>query len=337
MGQRGVSCWYALILMVASCQGFVAAADQLPPFPADPAQWINSGPLSTSGLKGKGIVLWFFDDQCPRCRSRWPALMEMSKKFESQPVVFIAVNSGAGRAELEQYAREVKCSWPLLVDTSREFEKACGISPISLQNIYQLKFAKADGSLEYGNPDDIPATAEEALQGARWKVPPTEVPDSLKPTWVAIETGNYKGVAAPLKKAQGASKPETKEAASKLMEIVQQEMDDQVAAIKQAQDSGNNWTAFQLCNQFSARFIGFELPREIAALKKDLPKDAKVKAGLAAQKTMESARKSLSSGNHGAQKKALATLQQIISDFPDTDLSQSAQALIDSTKTRAEK
>jgi thiol-disulfide isomerase/thioredoxin len=315
----------------------MALADELPPFPADPAQWINSGPLTTSGLKGKGIVLWFFDDQCPRCRSLWPALLEMSKKFENQPVVFIAVNSGAGRAELEEYARSVKCTWPFLVDTSREFEKACGISPISLRNIYQLKYAKADGSFQYGDPDDMPGTAEKALEGAQWKVPPTDIPEALKPTWIAIETGNYKAVAAPLKKAQNASKAETKEAARKLMEIVQQEIDDQISAIKQAQESGNNWTAFQLCNQFSGRFTGFELPKDVATLKKDLLKDAKVKAGLAAQKSMESARKSLSSGNPTAQKKALATLEQIISDFPDTDLSQSAQAMIDSTQTRADK
>lgn len=329
--------WCGLLLMVGGCLTSVAVADELPPFPSDPALWINSGPLTASGLKGKGVVLWFFDDQCPRCRNRWPALIEMSKKFDGQPVVFIAVNSGAGRAELEEYARDVKCSWPVLVDTSREFERACGVFPISLQNIYTVKYARADGSLHFGNHDDMPGTAEKALEGAQWKVPPTEIPDSLKPTWIAIETGNYKGVAAPLKKAQNASKSETKEAARKLMEIVQQQMDDQVSAIKQAQESGNNWTAFELCNQFAARFTGFELPKDMATLKKDLLKDSKVKAGLAAQKSVEGARKLLSSGNPAAQKKALATLEQVVSDFPDTDLAQSAKSMIDSTKVRADK
>ena len=69
------------LLLVAT-----ARAVEVPEFPADPAQWINSGPLSASGLKGKGIVLWFFEEECPRCRARWPALIESAKKFEGQPV-----------------------------------------------------------------------------------------------------------------------------------------------------------------------------------------------------------------------------------------------------------
>ena len=52
------------------------------------------------------------------------------------------------------------------------------------------------------------------------------------------------------------------------MEIVQQELDDQVAAIKEAQAAGNTWTAYQLCNQLSVRFAGFDLPKDMATLKK---------------------------------------------------------------------
>lgn len=329
--------WCGLILIVCELASVASGADVLPQFPPDPAKWINTGPLTTSGLKGKGIVLWFFDDECPRCRDRWSGLIAMSKKYEGQPVVFIAVNSGASRATLEEYVRDVKCTWPVLVDTSREFERACGVFPISLQNIYTVKYARADGSLHFGNHDDLPSTVDKALEEAQWKIPPAEIPDSLKPAWVSIETGNYKGVAAPLKKSQNSGKSETKEAARKLMEIVQQEMDDHVSSIKEANDSGNSWSAFQKCNQFSERFTGFDVPKEVAALKKDLMKDSKVKAGLAAQKSLENSRKLLSTGNPSVQKKALATLQQIVSDFPETDLSEAAQAAIDTTKIRDEK
>ena len=52
--------------------------------------------------------------------------------------------------------------------------------------------------------------------------------------------------------------------------------------------------------------------------------------------SLDGARKLLSSGNPVLQKKALATLEQVVSDFPDTDLSRMAQSLIDSTKPPAE-
>ena len=322
-----------LVLVVGSLLvAATARADEVPEFPSDPAQWINSGPLSASGLKGKGIVLWFFEEECPRCRARWPALIESAKKFEGQPVVFIAVNSGTARSEIETYVRQVKCPWPVLLDPTRDFEKACGLKGISLQNIYQMRYVRPDGTLLTGNFNDIEETANKALVDAKWKLDPNDVPDSLKATWIAIETGNYKGLAASLKKNQTAGKAEAKEAAKKLMEIVQQDLDDQVAAIKEAQESGNTWKAYQLCNQLPVRFAGFEVPKEVATLKKDLMKDAKVKAGQAALKTIDSTRKLLSSGNPVLQKKAVASLEQIVTDFPDTDLSRLAQTLIDSTK-----
>lgn len=317
--------------LAAACLMMTASvpAAELPDFPADPAQWINSGPLSASGLKGKGIVLWFFEEDCPRCRARWPGLIDSAKKFEGQPVVFIAVNSGTARGEIENYVRQVNCPWPVILDPSREFEKACGVNEISLQNIYQVKYVQPDGTLQTGNFSDIEETATSALVNAKWKLDPTEIPDNLKPTWIAVETGNFKGLATSLKKSQVSGKPESKEAAKKLMEIVQQELDDHVASITQAQEAGNTWTAYQLSNQLPIRFAGFELPKEMATLKKELLKDPKVKAGQAAMKSLDTARKSLSSGNPALQKKAVASLEQIISDFPDTDLSKQAQAMID--------
>ena len=333
----GVGRWCGLVLAMSSLpMAATARADELPPFPSDPAHWINTGPLTGNGLKGKGIVLWFFEEECPRCRERWPGLIESAKKFEGQPVVFIAVNSGSGRSTIEDYVRQVKCPWPVLVDPTRAFEKACGVKEINLQNIYQMKYAQPDGTLRTGNFSDMAETANKALVDAKWKLDPTEVPDSLKSTWLAIETGNYKGLAIPLRKSQAAGKAEAKEAARKLMEIVQQELDDQVAAIKAAQAAGNTWTAYQLCNQLSVRFASFDLPKDAAALKKDLMKDPQVRAGQAALKSLDGARKLLSSGNPVLQKKAVASLEQVETDFPDTDLSRLARSLIDSAKQSVE-
>src|SRR5688500_17367649 len=59
------------------------------------SQWWNFQPVSVQNLKGKGVVLYFFEEGCPRCKERWPELLQTAKKFEGQPVMFIAVNSGS--------------------------------------------------------------------------------------------------------------------------------------------------------------------------------------------------------------------------------------------------
>lgn len=324
--------WATALGFVCILMGMVTAAmaDQAPAFPSDPNAWINSGPLSVSGLKGKAIILYFFEEDCPKCRDRWPALIETAKKFDGKPILFIAVNSGNPKAKLQGYVQQVKLPWPVLVDTSRDFEKASGLfQEISLQNIYQVRYVKPDGEIQVGLTDDIEEVAEKALEGAEWKIDPTNIPDSLKATWNAVEIGNYKGIAANLKKATTSSKSEVKDAGTRLMEIVQKEIDDQMAKIKEAQDADNLYRAFELVNEFSDRFTGFELPKDVATLKKDLSKDAKVKAGQAAAKSLETARKQLTLGNAAAKNKSKAALEKIVADFPDTTLATQAKALLE--------
>lgn len=315
------------------CLSGSAGADDTPAFPSDPNAWINSGPLSVNGLKGKGIVLWFFEEDCPRCRARWPEMVETSKGYDGQAVVFIAVNSGNPRAKTEGYVRQQKIPWPVLVDTTRDFERACGmIQEISLQNISQIRYITPDGQMHVGVTDDLEEAADKAAEGATWKIPPDTIPESLKPVWMAVEIGNYKGIGPALKKSAGSGNPGVKAAAEKLTQIVQQEIDDQMARIKEAQDASNTYKAFELVTEMSDRFLGFELPKDAATLKKDLSKDPKVKAGQLAAKGMDIARKQLAAGNPTLKAKARAALEKIVSEYPDTTLARQAQELMEYTE-----
>ena len=87
-------------LLVAGAAGGAAtgqAADDAFRLPDQPAAWVNSPPISLSALKGKAAVLWFYEEQCPNCKKKWPALLAAAKQYEGQPIVFIAVNSGNSR------------------------------------------------------------------------------------------------------------------------------------------------------------------------------------------------------------------------------------------------
>jgi thiol-disulfide isomerase/thioredoxin len=322
MDRRIESTAFHMLAVVIACLGWVAlaAADQAPEFPADPNAWINSGPLSVSGLKGKGIVLYFFEEEDAATRNRWPELIEASKKYDGKPVVFIAVNSGNPKAKVQGYMQQIKVPWPVLVDTSRDFEKACGLfNEISPQNVSQIRYIKPDGDMQVGLNDDMEDIADKASEGAEWKIDPSQIPDALKSTWMAVEIGNYKGIAANLKKSTTSSKADVKEAAAKLMELVQKEIDDLMAKIKEAQDAENPYRAFELTNEVSDRFTGFELPKDVATLKKDLT----------ASKGLELARKQLTLGNAAAKAKSKASLEKIVTDFPDTTLATQAKALLE--------
>ena len=59
-------------------------------FPQDANRWINSPPLTAESLAGKGVVLVFFEEECPACAAKWPDLVKLSKQYDGRPVVFIA-------------------------------------------------------------------------------------------------------------------------------------------------------------------------------------------------------------------------------------------------------
>ena len=324
-----------LLLTMSLCLSLTSQvrADQAPPFPADPNAWINSGPLSLSGLKGKGVVLWFFEEEDSGSAARWQANVEAVRKYEGRPVIIIAVNSGNPRQRVEAYVRQVKGQWPVLVDTFRDFEKACGIfSEVNSKNVSMFRFIKPDGQIETGVTDEIKDIAEKAVEGAEWKIDPINIPDPLKPAWFAVEIGNYKGLGMTLKKSTSSPKAEIKEAATKLMDLIQQEIDAQMAKIKEAQEGSNPYKTHELLSEMFDRFNGFELPKETATLKKDLAKDAKVKAGTLAAKSLELERKKLAIGNPAMKAKSITALEKIVADFPDTTLAQQAQTLIEFAK-----
>ena len=306
-----------------------AQASKAPEFPQDPAQWIHGRPISVENLKGKAVFLWYFEEQCPTCRGKWPAILAMAKKYEGQPILFIAVNSGTPRKDIEQYVRETGVTWPVLVDTSREYEKASGIVPeISLKNIHQLKIIAADGRMQFGDWSDMDGTVASALKTATWKVDPKGIPTGLNVAWQEIEFGNYAAAGATVKKALTAPQADLKQAAEKLKSVVQVEIDAMLKAAKDADEKGSAWEAYKLYGEMGPRFAGFDLPSEVDAAKKRLASDPKIKAGQVAQRDLDAAKKLLSTASAGSHKKASLMLEKIAKDSPDSDAGKEAQAIL---------
>jgi len=313
--------------MISIAAARVQAQTSAPNFPSNPEAWINSGPISTESLKGKAAFIWFFEEDCPRCRERWPGLLETARNNAGKPILFMAVNSGSSRADVQSYAQQNRINWPILVDPNRQFERLCEVNEISLQNIYQVRLLMPDGSLERGNFSDIEASVATALKGAAWKVDPTTIPAVLQSAWLSIEMGDYATSSKLVTKNLTSSKPDIKEAAEALHAAVKKEIDAQAGEARTVFDAGSKWKAYRAYQAIAQRFAGYDLPEEVAANTKTLTADSQVKAGLVAAKNLELAKKALQGSAASGRKRGLAMLDKIIADVPNTDLADEAVKL----------
>lgn len=296
--------------------------------PEAPAAWVNSTPISLSALKGKAAVLWFYEEQCPNCKKKWPAILQTAKKYDGQPIVFIAVNSGNSRYEVEQYAREVGLKWPVIVDSTRQFEKLCGIGEISLQNIHQLGMILPSGQFQPGNWDDIPGSADKALANAAWKVDPAGIPSTLRTAWLAVEFGNPATAASAVKKGLSSPKPDLQQAASKLHEAVQTEVQESLSLAEQRLEGEQKWEAYKIYSSVKERFGGYDLPTDVAAKMKELEADGKVKNEMTASKALDAAAKLLRNTSASSQRSAVTRLKKLVLEHGDTEAAAQAQQFL---------
>lgn len=309
-----------VVLMIASQS---AAAE----FPASPAQWINATPISRADLAGKAALLWFFEEDCPRCRAKWPELIETAKEFEGKPIVFIAVNSGSSRQEIEQYVRQSRIPWPVVVDPNREFEKAVGLNEISLQNIYQVQLLMPNGEFRSGRWSDLKGSAEQALANASFKVDPESIPAALRSAWADVEFGRYSKAAVSIKRSLNSSDAEIKAAAEKLHGYIQSEIEATLKAAAQAKADNETWTAYRLYQAVLEQFGDYDLPSDVRSEVKQLTQDAAVREELTRQKQLELAIKQVRGRSVTLRKRGFASLKRI-AESGAGDAAEKAKAIL---------
>jgi len=297
--------------------------------PANPAMWLNSPPLTAETLKGKGVVLWFYEEQCPNCRKKWPDMLAVAKKYEGEPVVFIAVNSGNPPDEVEQYARGVNLPWPVIVDPTRDFEKQWLDNEISLENIHQLRLILPSGQKAVANSNDFEGAVHKAAEGAAWNIDPKTIPVAFQPTWRLVEMGKYAAASAMVKKGLATKNEEVKEAATRVNDFVQKELKSATEQARELREQGDAWKAYRAYNELVVNYAGYDVPPEVAAATKELAADPKVKAQLSAAKTLESIKKSFPPKTDAGTKRIIRGLQQLVKEFPETDAAAEAKLFMD--------
>ncbi len=301
-----------------------AGNKQTQKLPAQSAAWINSPPITNEMLAGKAAVLYFFEETGTGID--WPNLLMQSAKFEGTPVMFIGVNSGTPRSQLEAYLRKNKVTWPVICDSDRSFERQFDII-VSPENTRQARLLMPDGSFKTGDFNNLEGSAVEASRDAKWKVDPEKLPPALQSAWMAIEFGKYPDAAQTLKKNL-IGKGDVKEWATKLNQVVLDDLGRQVEDAKKSLDGDKKWDAYKRYSAIPNKFKGFAVPPEVASNIKELAADDAIKGEQAAMKKLELAIQA-ASRSPSARKGALKQLQKLIDEHPGTEAAGEAQKLID--------
>lgn len=324
---RSMIACFVLVAWFGACSPLQAAAA-----PNFPTTMLNSPPLSKDGLKGKVIVLYYYEEGCPRCREAWPDRLKVAQSYKDKPVIFIAVNSGNAAPDVASYLAEVNCKWPTIVDMDRSFEKASGLdNPISLQNIYQARIITPDGELVPANPGAINTSVDQYLSKAAWKIDPKDVPDPLKLAWQFLEIGNFNQAAASLGNAQKSLKDDAgKAVAEKIKTAIMTEYNNAINPAKEAEAAGNAWNALKGYQLAAVQFSSLPEVKELKTKIAKLSTDPAVTKELKAAKLWNDAQTAARSPNAATQKRAIQQAQQVVKDYPNTEAATAAQAALDS-------
>lgn len=322
--------WFVAAIGWLNCAPWALAAET--PATGQPAttlefpdNWVGE-PLRLQSLRGKAVVLYFYEEGCPKCKGSWPSILAKTKQYEGQPVLFVAVNSGNPRSAVEQYARRESIPWPIVVDTDRSFERACDVE-ISLNNIMQLRYISPAGELKMGNWADWSDTIDRALTGAQWRVEPADIPLELRDAWWNIEISQFPASAAAVTRGLGSRKREVKSASEKLLAAVERLADVELSAARQV-ESGDKLGAYLKFGEVADRFHGYPAAHQAAQSVRELARDADLKKDLSALKVLDKQRTLLASPKPAVRQRAVATLQKLLEDHPDGELARQARALL---------
>ena len=126
------------------------------PLPTDKSAWIGSLPFTQKTLNRKAMVLWFFEEGCPKCKAKWRELNSLPLTYKGTPVIFVAVNSGNSPESVADYVKQNKVNLAVIADTDRQLEKLSGFGEISLNNVYQVAIMTPDGQFHPADANDAP-------------------------------------------------------------------------------------------------------------------------------------------------------------------------------------
>ena len=92
--------------------------------------------------KGKSLVINFWGTWCEPCIREMPALQAQAEKWKDQDVVVLGINVGEDQMAVENFVKQLKINFTVLLDPNKQAVQSYGISPLP-----STLFVSADGKI----------------------------------------------------------------------------------------------------------------------------------------------------------------------------------------------
>ena len=308
-----------LALLLSPAARAQSAAD----FP--PGVFNDGGDYKLADFKGKVLVLFFYEKDCPRCRGSIPERNAIVEKYQGKPVKFIAIAAGDTPQQAASYVGSTKLDMPVFADTLSLMEKRYG-TKISLQNIWQFRVIGPDGGVVAHSMDE--SAIDSALAGAKWDYKDKGFDPRLN---AAIEMFEWKQFDAGMQllrpHLRSANKP-LAESARKLYDAIKEDHGKkwQTQADKLAAE-GKTAHAYELYARISTLFKGDEMAKAADEQLKKLKADKTVKTEMEAQRAYGQLLNGISRASSEQLGDIKAFAENIVKKYPNTPTADRAAAL----------
>jgi len=88
---------------------------------------VDNREMSLRSLQGKVVVLNFWATWCLECRPEMPGFERLHREFSARGLVVIGINARETSATIREYAKELRLTFPLLLDDSGKINSTYGV------------------------------------------------------------------------------------------------------------------------------------------------------------------------------------------------------------------
>ena len=87
----------------------------------------DSVTVSLDSLRGKVVLLNFWATWCQECRPEMPMFERLHREFAARGLSVMGINAREGTPAIHQYAKELRLTFPLMLDPKGEINAAYGV------------------------------------------------------------------------------------------------------------------------------------------------------------------------------------------------------------------
>jgi len=104
-------------LLITGCSPESSIARVGEPAPDFELKTLDGESISLSDLKGQPVLINFWQTGCAPCVIEMPYLQEVYNEWSDQGLVLLAVNVAGNSSQVEEFAKTLNISIPVLLDT----------------------------------------------------------------------------------------------------------------------------------------------------------------------------------------------------------------------------